>query len=147
MLRNFLTVASRHILRNKTYSLINVAGLTVGMVGFILILDYVRLERSYDNFHDHADEIYRVQLDQYKDNQLIFKSSENYPAAGPALVRELPGVVDFDHAIMAGRICLADIRRLACVRTVRDVRSFYRRVDRQFADDSHNDPSGDNVVV
>lgn len=95
MLGNFLTVAIRHVFRNKIYSFINVAGLAVGMVGFILILDYVRLERSYDDFHDRANEIYRVQLDQYKDNQLIFKSSENYPAVGPALVRELPEVVDF----------------------------------------------------
>ncbi len=95
MLRNFLTVALRHFFRNKTYSLINVAGLAIGMVGFILILDYVHLERSYDNFHEHADEIYRVQLDQYQDNELIFKSSENYPAVGPALKREFPEVLDF----------------------------------------------------
>ncbi len=95
MLSYFLTVAIRHIFRNKVYSFIHVVGLAVGTVGFILILDYVRPERSYDDFHDHANEIYRVQLDQYKDNQLIFKSSENYPAVGPTLVRELPEVVDF----------------------------------------------------
>ena len=50
MLRNYLVVAARNLLRHKLYSLINVFGLAVGMASCILILLYVRHELSYERF-------------------------------------------------------------------------------------------------
>jgi putative ABC transport system permease protein len=60
MLKNYLKVALRNILRNKIYSIINVAGLAVGMAVCILILLWVQDELSYDRFHENADQLYRV---------------------------------------------------------------------------------------
>ena len=51
MLRNYLTVALRHLLRHKLYSAINISGLAIGMACCILILLSVRHELSYDRFH------------------------------------------------------------------------------------------------
>lgn len=93
MIRNYLLVAFRTMLRNKFFSAINALGLALGLAGFWIIMQYVTFERSYDNFHVNADNIYRVQLDQYKNNELIFKSSENYPAVGPALEKDFPEIV------------------------------------------------------
>lgn len=60
MLRNYLTVAIRNLLRNKTYSLINIVGLSVGMTVCLLALTYVADEVSYDRHHPGADRVYRV---------------------------------------------------------------------------------------
>ena len=58
MLRSYFAVAIRSLLRSRGYSLINVAGLAVGIAFSILTLLYVRFEWSYDAFHEHADQIY-----------------------------------------------------------------------------------------
>jgi len=60
MLRNYLKIAIRNLKRHKGYSLINISGLAIGMACCILILLYVTDELSYDNFHEKADRIYRV---------------------------------------------------------------------------------------
>jgi putative ABC transport system permease protein len=60
MFRNYLKVALRNIIRHKGYSIINVAGLAVGMAVWILILLWVQDELSYDRFHENADQLHRV---------------------------------------------------------------------------------------
>jgi len=60
MLRNYLKIAIRNLKRHKGYSLINISGLAIGMACCILILLYVADELSYDNFHEKAERIYRV---------------------------------------------------------------------------------------
>ena len=63
MLRNYIKVAWRNLLKNKTYSLINVIGLAIGLACFILISLYISDELSYDKFNEKADRIYRVDAD------------------------------------------------------------------------------------
>ncbi len=60
MIKNYLKVAFRNILRHKVYSLINIFGLAIGMALCLLILVYVQDELSYDGFHENADRIYRI---------------------------------------------------------------------------------------
>ena len=60
MIKNYLKVAFRNILRHKVYSLINIFGLAIGMALCLLILVYVQDELSYDGFHEKADRIYRM---------------------------------------------------------------------------------------
>lgn len=59
---NQITIALRHMSRYRSYTAINVLGLAVGLVCTILIFLYVRYELSYDRFHEKADRIYRVTL-------------------------------------------------------------------------------------
>src|ERR1700712_3283648 len=63
MLRNYFNIAIRNLMRHKVFSLINIAGLAVGMAACFLIYQYVSFETSYDNFHSKADRIYRVVTD------------------------------------------------------------------------------------
>lgn len=63
MIRNYLKIAWRNLLKNKTFSLINISGLAIGFSSFILIGLYVVDELSYDKFHENADRIYRLQAD------------------------------------------------------------------------------------
>jgi len=63
MLRNYLRIAFRNLWRHKGFSLLNIVGLTVGMVAFFLIFLYVRFELSYDKLYSKADRIYRIVCD------------------------------------------------------------------------------------
>jgi putative ABC transport system permease protein len=60
MLRNHIKVAIRHLLRNKTFSLINISGLTVATLCCLYMLMYVKNEYSYDRHHKDAKDIYRI---------------------------------------------------------------------------------------
>ncbi|WP_413670328.1 ABC transporter permease [Mucilaginibacter sp. Mucisp86] len=62
MLKNYIKTAWRNLIRNKFYSVINIAGLTVGLAIGILILLWVQDEFSFDSFHKNASNIYRVEL-------------------------------------------------------------------------------------
>ena len=60
MLKNYLTVAFRNMIRHKVYSVVNLAGLAVGMACTVLILLWVQSELSFDRYHEKADRIYRL---------------------------------------------------------------------------------------
>jgi len=61
MFRNYLVIALRNIIRHKLYSIINIAGLAVGLACAILIMLFVRDELSYDKWIPGSDAIYRVE--------------------------------------------------------------------------------------
>ncbi len=65
MFKNYLKIAIRNLIKNKTYSFINIAGLAIGLAGFILISTFIKNELSYDTFHKNADRIYRPVEIQY----------------------------------------------------------------------------------
>ena len=60
MIRNFFKVAFRNLFRNKAFSIINIAGLSIGMASAILILLWIQNEISYDRFHANGDCLYEV---------------------------------------------------------------------------------------
>ena len=92
MLTNYLKAALRNILKQRIFSFINIIGLATGMTAFLLIMQFVSYERNYDSFVHNHDNIYRLTLAQYVNNELSIESAENYPGAGPALVAELPEI-------------------------------------------------------
>ncbi len=63
MLSIYLKTALRNILRNKTFSVINIIGLAIGMAACITIFVFIQHEYSYDNFNKKADRIYRVNVE------------------------------------------------------------------------------------
>src|ERR1700750_1684353 len=62
MIKNYLKTAWRNLLKNKFYSLINIAGLTAGLAIGILVLLWVQDELSFDSFHKKTPDIYRLEL-------------------------------------------------------------------------------------
>jgi putative ABC transport system permease protein len=62
MFRNYVKTAWRNLVKNRFYTIINIAGLTVGLTIGILILLWVQDERSFDSFHKKTANIYRVEL-------------------------------------------------------------------------------------
>ena len=61
MWRNYWTVAVRALAKSKTYSIINIAGLAIGMAACILILLYIRYEQSYDKWLPDVANTYELQ--------------------------------------------------------------------------------------
>ncbi len=63
MIKNYLVIAWRNLLKSKMYSFINITGLAIGLASFILIALYVMDELNYDKYNDKADRIYRINSD------------------------------------------------------------------------------------
>lgn len=87
MFLNYLKSAYRSILKSKTSSLINSLGLTMGMTACLLILHYVHFERSYDQFHDNHERIYRLRYERESEDGSAVRFASCCPPAG-ALIRE-----------------------------------------------------------
>lgn len=60
MLKNLFKIAIRFIAKDKTYSAINIIGLTIGITCSLFLLMYILNETSYDKYHENADRIYRI---------------------------------------------------------------------------------------
>lgn len=60
MLSNYLKIALRNLTKRKVYSLVNIGGMAMGIAAFILILEYVSLEKSVDKFHDNINKTFRL---------------------------------------------------------------------------------------
>ena len=93
MIKNYLTIATRNLMKGKTYSIINVAGLATGMACCILILLYVRDEMSYDEHHIHAHRIFRLVEEVQVSGNTRRVAITSFPM-GPALVKDYPEVID-----------------------------------------------------
>ncbi|WP_158826237.1 ABC transporter permease [Mucilaginibacter lacusdianchii] len=63
MLKNYFKIAFRGLLKNKSFTLINILGLALGVTAFLLIVFYVVDELSYDRYNIKASRIYRVNED------------------------------------------------------------------------------------
>lgn len=95
MIKNLILTSFRSLGKNKFFSTLNILGLAIGMSVFLLIAQYVKFETSYEDFIPNADNIYRVRLDTYINNELIISSAENYPGVGPAMKDEFPEVQSY----------------------------------------------------
>ncbi len=91
MIKNYLTVAFRNILKHKFFSLINITGLVIGMTCCLLIFIYIKDELSFDRFHQQADNIYRVKLHGRIGGQEMLTLASN-PVLADAMQKEIPGI-------------------------------------------------------
>ncbi len=77
---HYFKIASRILLKNKTYTLVNVLGLGLGYSVFVLILIFVYHQLSFDDFHEKSDRIYRVTIEgslaDQKELRAAFASGE-----------------------------------------------------------------------
>lgn len=100
MLRNYIKIAWRNLLKHKSHSAINIIGLAVGMASFLLILFYVQDEASFDKFHEDYEEIYRVTEVNISENGET-KLANTYSGIGPALQNDFPEVESFVRLYIA----------------------------------------------
>jgi len=94
MLKNYLKIAFRKIIRQKGFSLINLIGLAVGMAACLLILFWLRDEFSFDKYNENYDSIYRVIHEQKYENRIIHSAKAPTPL-GPSLVEDFPDIINY----------------------------------------------------
>src|SRR6185312_8419076 len=94
MFKNYFKTAWRNLMKNKAFSLINIAGLSIGMAACLLILQYVSFELSYDQFNKNVADIYRVVNDRYQNGKLIQHGTITYSAIGKAMQDDFPEVIN-----------------------------------------------------
>ena len=91
MIKNYLTVAIRNLMRHKLYTSINVLGLAIGLACGILILLYIQQEFAIDRSHTLGDRIYKVIREQRGSTQTTYEEGTS-GALGPVLEETFPEV-------------------------------------------------------
>lgn len=91
MFKNYLKIAFRTLIRQKSTSFINIACLTIGISACLLLLLWVQDELSFDRFHEKANRIYRV-FYRTEANNIIERCVSTPAPLAPALVNEFPWI-------------------------------------------------------
>lgn len=92
MLKNYLRIAFRNLLKTKQFSIINILGLAIGMAACLLILHYVHFEKSYDKFFEKNDRIYRLRYERTSETGETVHFSSCCPPLGLKIRESLPEV-------------------------------------------------------
>ena len=104
MFQNYFKTALRNLAKHKVFSFINIFGLALGIAACLLILQYVRFERSYDNFHEKGDRIYRVQQNRYEEGKLSTAWAAGAAGIGPAVMEAVPEVEAYAKLVQRGGV-------------------------------------------
>ncbi len=91
MLKNFIKISLRNLLKNKIFSLVNILGLSIGISCVIIVLLYLKNELTYDNMHADKERIYRVGFNLTMPKSVV-KSAVITAAVAPSLKEEFPEV-------------------------------------------------------
>src|SRR4051812_34492094 len=92
MLKNYFKIALRNLWKHKIFSIINISGLAIGTAAFLLIVQYVSFETSYDLFHKNGDRIYRLQQNRYNEGKLSTQWAAGAAGIGKFVKEAFPEV-------------------------------------------------------
>ena len=91
MFKNYFIIGFRSLLKHRFYSIINVAGLAIGLAASLLLVTWIIHELSYDQFHANKERLYRLSL-EYSFGGQSSKTSVSPTALLPALEKNFPEV-------------------------------------------------------
>ena len=112
-------MAWRNLGKNKKQTIINLIGLTVGTVSCLIILLYVFSQMGYDQYHDNADSIFRVETIIERDGQDNFDSAASSPPIAFAIKKDFPEVEE------ATRIVYTDVFFTNLIRVTDHEEAYY----------------------
>ncbi|MEB2778521.1 FtsX-like permease family protein [Algoriphagus sp. D3-2-R+10] len=92
MYRSYFKIGWRNLLKNRTFSLINISGLTLGITCSVLIALWVHDEYSMDAFHKDLDRIYTITSTEYSGNEITYGGYDTPGLLGEELKRVMPEV-------------------------------------------------------
>ncbi|MEO6288102.1 MAG: ABC transporter permease [Dyadobacter sp.] len=97
MFKNYLKIAVRNLTRNKVFSLINIAGLSLGLTCCMLIVLYTKDEASFDRFQENKDQLYRMKVTMSDPRETRTIGSTN-AIHGPTFKEEIPEIKEIVRA-------------------------------------------------
>src|SRR5688572_7520735 len=92
MFRSYFKIAIRNLARNRIYSFINIAGLSLGLACAMLIVLYTKDELSYDRFHDKTNNIYHVVVKRTEPDGRVWNQGSTGLFQGPRFEANVPEV-------------------------------------------------------
>lgn len=95
MVKNYFRISCRQLLKSKTFTVINILGLSISMAAALLIYQYTSYEDNFDSFHDKFDNIYRVTTVWNKDVTPEDKRATTVPWSGPGVKEAFSEIVDY----------------------------------------------------
>jgi len=98
MFKNYLKTSFRFLLKNKTYSFINIFGLALGTLCCVYIILYVSDQYSYDQHHRDAKNIYRITSDLELAGDKHHNASCSPPIA-PTLKKDFGEIIQFARVV------------------------------------------------
>jgi putative ABC transport system permease protein len=133
MRRSYLKIAWRNLLRDKSFTVLNLLGLSVGMACCVLLLLYVRSELSFDRHHAHADDLYLLASRSTVGQNAGQERAHISAPYGPALKTEYPEIAQMTRLFVPEQKALLQVRESG-----QPLRSFYEtnwyQVDSTFFD-------------
>lgn len=122
MLRNYIKVAVRALLRNKLTSVINISGLALAMACSLLIYIFIQDELSYDQYHSNVENIYRVTRSFHSaEGEVNLHLPSVAPPIGPLLkndfgeIRDMARVINFSSVLSLeedGRLTMSETEKV-----------------------------------
>jgi putative ABC transport system permease protein len=132
MIKNYIKTAWRNLLRNKSYTAINVVGLAVGIAACLLIFLVIQFETSFDTFHRKKDHIYRVITANKGPEGMSYSSGVPFPT-GPALRMDYPELVAVTSIMSnSGQITVLDNGKTKALKKFKETNVYF--TDPQFFD-------------
>src|SRR5680860_25950 len=95
MYKNYLKIAWRNLIKNSSYSVINIGGLAIGITACLLILQYVAFETSYEDFHENKDRVFRVKQERYNAGKLETEWAGGAFAVGNSFKEAIPEIEEY----------------------------------------------------
>jgi putative ABC transport system permease protein len=102
MFKNYLKVAFRTMQRNKLFSIINIAGMAIGLTCVVLLVLWIQDEVSYDQFHKDIDRIYLTAA-HVKKSHVEYIDPASVPGAGPLLEEVFPEIEESSRFLYGPR--------------------------------------------
>ncbi|RYU92436.1 ABC transporter permease [Mucilaginibacter terrigena] len=93
MIKNYIKIAWRNLVRNKGFAITNILGLTIGMICTIFIFLWVKDEVAFDKFHKNHDNIYQVMATRdfkptiFTDPNMVLPLAKTLEGGNPQIVR------------------------------------------------------------
>lgn len=103
MIKNFFITTFRNIARNKLATFINVTGLATGLAASLLIMLWVQNELSFEKYNKEAENIYRVEEDQFYSGERYHVTVTPYPS-GPEWKEKIPEIREQVRIVRLGRL-------------------------------------------
>lgn len=108
MYKSYFKISIRQLIKNKTFTAINISVLTLGFSCFLLLSLYLHDELSFDMFHRDANKIYRITQHEQQDNGTLRNISAVAPTIGTEALEQFPEVEDMVRLSAFGRVSLGN---------------------------------------
>jgi putative ABC transport system permease protein len=112
MIKSYFTSSLRHLLKNKSYTIFNALGLSVGLACFTLVALWAKDELNYDRFNANSDRIFRIG-NSFTDESGKFEQAVTCIPLAPALVNDLPEVEEAVRIDLNGAVVQLDEKKFS----------------------------------